>query len=68
MLVVSFSMAVICPGIRLNSSHPFDGKPLTGLNGTYRIRQGDWRAVYELVRIDDTLLVIIIDVRGEVYK
>lgn len=50
------------------ASHPFDVKALTGLQNTYRIRQGDWRAVYELVRVDDTMMVIIIDIRGEVYK
>ncbi len=50
------------------ANHPFDVKPLSGLKDTYRIRQGDWRAVYELVRIDDILLVIIVDIRGEVYK
>lgn len=50
------------------ASHPFDIKPLTGLQDTYRIRQGDWRAVYALVRIEDTMMVIIVDIRGEVYK
>ncbi|MBP7339716.1 type II toxin-antitoxin system RelE/ParE family toxin [Niveispirillum sp.] len=49
-------------------SHPFDVKALTGVKDMYRIRQGDWRAVYELVRIDDIMMVVIVDVRGEVYK
>ncbi|SNS24839.1 MULTISPECIES: type II toxin-antitoxin system RelE/ParE family toxin [unclassified Azospirillum] len=50
------------------ANHPFDVKALTGVPDTYRIRQGDWRAVYALVRVEDTMMVIIIDIRGEVYK
>lgn len=50
------------------ANHPFGIKALTGVEDTYRVRQGDWRAVYELVRVDDTMMVIIIDIRGEVYK
>ncbi|MDG5495412.1 type II toxin-antitoxin system RelE/ParE family toxin [Niveispirillum sp. SYP-B3756] len=50
------------------ASHPFDVKALTGVKDMYRIRQGDWRAVYELVRIDDIMMVVIVDIRGEVYK
>lgn len=50
------------------SRHAFDVKAMRGVKDTFRIRQGDWRAVYEVVRIDDKLLVIIVDVRGEVYE
>lgn len=48
--------------------HPFDVKPMRGAKDTFRLRQGDWRAVYRVVRVEDTLLVLIIDVRGEVYE
>jgi len=48
--------------------HPFDVKPIKGAKDTFRLRQGDWRAVYRVVRVEDTLLVLIIDVRGEVYE
>lgn len=48
--------------------HPFDVKAMKGAPDTFRIRQGDWRAVYRVVRVEDTLMVLIIDVRGEVYE
>lgn len=48
--------------------HAFDVKALKGVQDTFRIRQGDWRAVYRVVRVEDRILVLIIDVRGEVYE
>lgn len=48
--------------------HAFDVKAMKGAQDMFRLRQGDWRAVYRLVRVEDTLLVLIIDVRGEVYE
>lgn len=48
--------------------HPFDVKAMKGEKDTFRIRQGDWRAVYVVVRIDDTMRVRIGEIRGEVYK
>lgn len=50
------------------AQHPFDVKSIKGAKDTFRIRQGDWRAIYRVVRVEDTLLVLIIDVRGEVYE
>lgn len=50
------------------AGHPFDVKAMKGAQDTFRIRQGDWRAVYRVVRVEDILLVLIIDVRGEVYE
>jgi mRNA interferase RelE/StbE len=43
-------------------------KKLVGTDNIYRLRVGDWRAVYELVWEDDVLTVIVIDVRGSVYR
>ncbi|MFV3078097.1 type II toxin-antitoxin system RelE family toxin [Niveispirillum fermenti] len=50
------------------ASHPFDVKAMKGEKDMFRIRQGDWRAVYVVLRIEDTIHVRIIDIRGEVYK
>lgn len=47
--------------------HP-NVKPLTGFRDTYRLRQGDWRAVYRLEWMDDRMRVIVVDVRGSVYR
>jgi len=41
-------------------------KPLKG--GGYRVRQGDWRAVYNIDRETDTLRVDLIGNRREVYR
>lgn len=48
--------------------HPFDVKAMNGMKDVFRVRQGDWRAVYEVIRVGDTVLVLIIDIRGEVYE
>ncbi len=50
------------------ASHPFDVKAMKGEQDTFRIRQGDWRAVYIVVRINDSVRVRIVEIRGEVYK
>ena len=42
-------------------------KPLTGFKDTYRLRQGDWRAIYRLLYEEDQMRVVVIDVRGSVY-
>jgi mRNA-degrading endonuclease RelE of RelBE toxin-antitoxin system len=43
-------------------------KPLKGFKDTYRLRQGDWRAVYRLVDAVDEMRVVVVDVRGSVYR
>ena len=43
-------------------------KPLTGLPDMFRLRQGSWRAVYALDRSAGEMHVIVIDVRGSVYR
>jgi mRNA-degrading endonuclease RelE of RelBE toxin-antitoxin system len=47
-------------------SHPF-AKRLAGSLG-YRIRQGDWRAVYRLDRAENEMVVERIAKRDEVYR
>ena len=42
-------------------------KPLTGYPGTFRLRQGDWRAVYVVDRKANQMRVTRIAPRGEVY-
>jgi mRNA-degrading endonuclease RelE of RelBE toxin-antitoxin system len=41
---------------------------LKGMKDTFRLRQGDWRAVYRLVREADEMRVVLVDVRGSVYR
>ncbi len=43
-------------------------KPLTGSKDAFRLRQGDWRAIYELDRAADEMRVVVIDVRGSAYR
>ena len=43
-------------------------KPLTGYRDMYRLRQGDWRAVYHLIWTRDQMRLVIVDVRGSVYR
>lgn len=42
--------------------------PLKGERDSFRLRQGDWRAVYRIVREQDEVRVVLIDVRGSVYR
>ena len=41
-------------------------KPLTGLPGRYRVRQGSWRAVYTIK--DGQVIVGLVGNRKEVYR
>lgn len=43
-------------------------KRLAGVRDAFRLRQGDWRAVYFLDRRSNELHVLHIDVRGSVYR
>jgi mRNA-degrading endonuclease RelE of RelBE toxin-antitoxin system len=43
-------------------------KPLVGEKDAFRLRQGDWRAVYRIERTANALRVILVDVRGSVYR
>ncbi len=41
---------------------------MTGFKDTFRLRQGDWRAVYRLVYENNQMRVLVVDVRGNVYR
>ena len=41
---------------------------IKGEKDAFRLRQGDWRAVYRLVRENGQMRVVLVDVRGSVYK
>jgi mRNA interferase RelE/StbE len=43
-------------------------KALKGEPNLFRLRHGDWRVVYRVVRIDHEVRVQIVDTRGGVYK
>jgi mRNA interferase RelE/StbE len=43
-------------------------KALAGFRDTFRLRQGGWRAVYILDRKLDEMRVVMVDVRGSVYR
>jgi mRNA interferase RelE/StbE len=43
-------------------------KPLKGEKDAFRLRQGDWRAVYRIVRERSEMRVVLVDVRGSVYR
>jgi mRNA-degrading endonuclease RelE of RelBE toxin-antitoxin system len=41
---------------------------MKGAKDAFRLRQGDWRAVYRLDRGADEMRVVLVDVRGSVYR
>jgi mRNA-degrading endonuclease RelE of RelBE toxin-antitoxin system len=41
---------------------------LAGSRDAFRLRQGAWRAVYVLDRKLDEMRVVVVDVRGSVYR
>lgn len=43
-------------------------KPLAGIANAFRLRQGDWRAIYELDRKANVMRVVKIGQRGQVYR
>lgn len=47
---------------------PRNNKPMEGLEDTYRIRAGDWRAIYEVSDEEITVTVVKIGSRGDIYK
>lgn len=65
----SLRMTVALEKIAADPTQPHPQvKKLVGKDNTYRLRVGDWRAVYELHWADDIMSVIVIDVRGSVYR
>lgn len=43
-------------------------KALAGEKDVFRLRQGDWRAVYRIIRVRNEMRVVLVDVRGSVYR
>lgn len=43
-------------------------RAMTGEKDLFRLRHGDWRVVYRVVRIAGELRVLVLDTRGDVYK
>ena len=41
---------------------------IKGEKDAFRLRQGDWRAVYRVIREPGQMRVVWIDVRGSVYR
>ncbi|MBI3677218.1 MAG: type II toxin-antitoxin system RelE/ParE family toxin [Proteobacteria bacterium] len=49
------------------AKHP-NVEAMKGIRDSFRLRQGDWRAVYRLDRSAEEMRVVLIDVRGSVYR
>lgn len=45
-----------------------DVKALSGRTGEYRLRVGDWRIIYRIVRDKLQIQIVKIGPRGDVYK
>lgn len=43
-------------------------KALKGEKDLFRLRHGDWRVVYRVIRVADELHVVVVETRGDVYK
>lgn len=43
-------------------------KRLTGTKDGFRLRHGDWRALYYLARAVDQMVIVNVKTRGEAYK
>ena len=41
---------------------------LVGEKNAFRLRQGDWRAIYRLIKEQDEMRVVLVDVGGSVYR
>ena len=62
----------ISKSIDILKINPFSGpniKPLAGeLEGTYRIRVGSYRIIYEIYKSKSAIIVLSIGSRGDIYK
>ena len=47
---------------------PSGCKPLTGYSGTYRLRVGAYRVLYEVVDAELVIYIIEVGPRGDIYK
>ncbi len=50
------------------NQYPQDAKKLKGEKDAYRIRVGDFRVLYRIIREDDVVLVFRVDKRSRVYR
>jgi mRNA interferase RelE/StbE len=50
------------------TAHHANVKPMVGRKGAYRLRQGDWRAIYDIDYQAQKMYVLNIDTRGKVYR
>ena len=50
------------------NQYPQDAKKLKGERDVYRIRVGDFRVIYRIIREDDVVLVFRVDKRSRVYR
>ncbi len=41
---------------------------MKGEQDAFRLRQGGWRAIYRIIRSDDEMRVVLVDVRGSIYR
>ena len=64
--------AVIVERLEAIATDPFahhaNVKPLKGEKNVFRLRQGDWRAIYRLDRKAGVMHVVVIGPRGSVYE
>lgn len=68
----SKAAAAILQRLEMIALDPFaqhgNARPLRGEKDAFRLRQGDWRAVYRVVRQRDEARVVLVDVRESVYR
>jgi mRNA interferase RelE/StbE len=50
------------------NQYPQDAKKLKGETDVYRIRIGDFRVLFKIIREDDVVLVFRVDKRSRVYR
>ena len=49
------------------AEHP-NTKAMVGQQDLFRLRHGDWRILYRVVRVADEVRVLVLEIRGDVYK
>lgn len=66
------SSAAMLERLRMIADNPFaphrNVKPLQGEPNAFRLRQGNWRALYRIDRAAEELRVYVIEKRGRAYR
>ena len=67
------SLLDVHPGLRLARTgfpEPFrvNVERIKGQDDAFRLRQGDWRAMYRVDRIAGEMRVLVVEPRGRVYR